>query len=260
MNEVSELLAGLDELILLTPALPAALLRDRGAGHGGPMPVHRDPHRRQVNSDVSDALDLLIRELGTPITDKLTAMRNWVINDGQEPDELLDEVSRWRYAVRKALRLSEPSKALGTQVCPDHPSEPVRLLVGGREGHLQPVPNDGDEVISWSYLETIFCPGCGREWQRAEWNALAGRLATMDHWAQVNRQLAEALESQRLADGPALSKAYNVPTGTIRQWANRGVLTRHSKDSRGRIRYSIAEFETVLGRMRGATCQDPYAV
>lgn len=260
MSEISELLAGLDELILLVPALPAALLRDRGAGHGGPGPVHKDLQPWQVNRDVADALDLLQREVGTPIEEKLTSLRDWVIQDGEEHEELAEEVSRWLYAVREALRLSVAAKPLGEQICPNHPSEPVSLLVGGKEGQIRLVQEADEEAIAWTHLEVIFCPVCGAEWERARWNALSRTLATQDHWASVGRELREAVESQRLADGPALAQAYGVSTGTIRQWANRGILTRHSKDSRGRVRYSISEFEGVIDRMRGSTCVDRSAV
>jgi DNA-binding transcriptional MerR regulator len=51
-------------------------------------------------------------------------------------------------------------------------------------------------------------------------------------------------------DGPAVARALGVTPELIRQWAHRGLLTRHGTDAHRRARYDLAEAFQVQARMR----------
>jgi hypothetical protein len=53
--------------------------------------VHKELQPAPVNHDVAEVLTLLRREVGVRIKSRLQSLRDWVIQDGQEPAELLEE-------------------------------------------------------------------------------------------------------------------------------------------------------------------------
>lgn len=261
MTDVADHLA---ELALLVPALGPALLRDRGAGDGTPhgsKNLQPAPHNHDVQvalTALDRELPALVSELAETLDERPTfttlehalrdlAAYHLLVSDAVAEalrDHVTSTLTRWVELTRRALRLSEPPRPLGTALCPHHASEPVSLLVGGSEAALDVTRRS----VTWTYDATVFCPACGATWTMNQWHALSVTLAATDP-VTLGSTVTPALSTPRargLADAISLSRAYGVRAGTIRQWAARGLLKRHGKDRQGRTLHSVTEFEELL--------------
>lgn len=205
------------ELLVLWPALPAALPRDAGTATGERVTQTENVHSIPLNPDVATVITDLSRKIphwaawaaenagetpnpGRDIPTHLAHLRRLHdrlngLGRSRDADRLTDAAQRWRTDARRALGLNEPDRPIGTDHhCPRHDDPLTPLVMPGRHGDLtytrldrtgQPV----DASVEWSRLEVVLCRHCGATWTPERY-MLLGRLIR-----QANRDRATRAEA-----------------------------------------------------------------
>lgn len=180
------------ELLLLIPALPAALEKDHapGNGTGSPAIVAGTP----CNTDVLSVMTALRQQipaaertwrrlLGDRDTDRpdlesiITVLPSYLTRfesnaDLTNADDVSTRATAWLTDVRSVLGLNTPAAPIGIS-CPVCPGG--LLVVTGSRGNLR--RDHAAWSVDWARYEAIKCPACGSRWGRADWPFL-GRLLT----------------------------------------------------------------------------------
>jgi hypothetical protein len=207
----------IDELLVLWPALPAALPRDAGTSSGERVTQSENVHSIPLNPDVATVITDLQREIPhwaawaaetageapNPSRDipthlaHLRRLHDRLNGSGRTRDaaRLHDTAQRWRTDARRALGLNEPDRPIGTDhYCPRHDEPLTPLVMPGRHGNLcyariDPAGRPVDATVEWSRLEVVLCRHCDAKWTPERY-MLLGRLIR-----QANRDRAARVEA-----------------------------------------------------------------
>ncbi|WP_431881558.1 hypothetical protein [Micromonospora chalcea] len=185
------------ELLLLVPALDAALHRDAGTGddeRSGSsvtpgLPVNTDvlACMATLHGEVPATARWVSRLLGEPMIDRtlvghLGHLVRWhdrltATNATAEATQLVANVERWLRSARRVLGLSTPDRRL-PEYCPVHDDPLTQLVVPGDEGWLAKVR--GGYTVGWHRAEYVRCRHCGTTWAPGQYATLGRQLRDAD--------------------------------------------------------------------------------
>jgi hypothetical protein len=195
-----------------------------GGGTSGP--------RDQVNWDASEKATQLARVLtgwaevyGHPTPDPIRASRILFtgLRDIRKQDwaaDLLDELQDAMRDARNAM--DRPQARVFAGMCPtSHEGKVCGTPLYARQGSL-----------------AVNCRTCGAQWDVTDWRARALIAAGLHHGtpAEVSRMLTDPITGDAL------------PSGTIRQWINRGKLTPIAHNTKGKPLYQVRKVRNLWTR------------
>lgn len=160
-------------------------------------------------------------------------------------------------------RTNAMRKLLGRQRAEVESRESVVYFIRGHErvkiGYTTDLPR---RLASLSHAPDVVAatvPG-GRDLERRLHMRFARYRIGRTEWFHLNHEI-EAYISELRGDGTAeqidlvdtgeAAAMCRVRPGTIRQWASRGLLTRHGKDGAGRTLYDVREVKEHAERLKG---------
>lgn len=167
------------ELLLLTPALRAALARDHTPETGNRVTVGGITLSLPVNADVHRAL----AEIPIGYLYSYTAQFWHAVTTGNEAaaKRISRDVDYWRRLAKRALGLLHYDRRLG-QPCPQHDDPLTELVALGDEGWLR--SDRHGLYVDWTRDQRVWCRHCGSVWGPREM-LLLGRLL---RWADERRR------------------------------------------------------------------------